>query len=65
MKNPYEPETQEKGIINFGTSVNSIIPKTTIKYLPEFMTEKDCAYPDPLGKDPEFNSEVCRNTPFQ
>lgn len=51
LENTYHPKNNPTGIVNFAVSVNSIIPKTTIKYLPNYLTPKDCAYPDPHGYD--------------
>lgn len=65
LKNQYHPETNPQGIINISTSVNAIIPTATIKYLPTFLTQKDCAYPDPLGFDAELNPILSKETGFK
>lgn len=50
--------------MNLGVSANSIIPKTTLKYLPSYLRPKDCAYPDPNGFDQELNTKVSEGTCF-
>jgi hypothetical protein len=45
--------------------VNAIIPTVTIKYLPTFLTQKDCAYPDPLEFDAELNPILSQDTGFK
>ena len=52
-------------MINFAVSINAIMPAITTQYLPDFLTPKDCAYPDALGFDPELNPILSQDTGFK